>query len=352
MALIVGMGVTAAAGSAAGDELSEAPEPITSFEKPYPTFGSIERLDPAINQLVPPDAELQKLAEGFEWSEGPVWISQGDYLLLSDVPRNAIFKWQPEGSVRLYMKPSGYAGERKELHEAGSNGLAIDSKGRLVIAEHGNHRISRLESLDRPGGKKTTLAESFRGKRLNSPNDLTIASNGDIYFTDPPYGLPKNVDDPAKELDFQGVYRLRDGKLTLLSKELERPNGIALSPDENTLYVANSHGPRPIWMAYEVTESGGIANGRVFFDATKLREQGRTGGNDGIAVGQHGNLFATGPGGVLVLSPEGEHLGTIMTGVPTSNVAFGGKDGSTLYITADSYLARIKLSTKGAQFVK
>ena len=351
LAVAVGMGVLFAGRSAAAD--GQLPEAIKSFEKPYPTFGSVERLDPAMDQLVPPDAELRKLAEGFEWSEGPVWVRDGGYLLFSDIPRNTIFKWEPGQGISQFMKPSGYTGSRDDLREPGSNGLVIDAQGRLVLAEHGDRRIARLKSLDQPNGEKTTLAAAYQDKRLNSPNDLAIHSSGDIYFTDPPYGLPKNVDDPAKELDFQGVYRLSsDGKLTLLTKDLARPNGIAFSPDEKTLYVANSHGPRPIWMAYDVTPSGGIANGRVFFDATKLRADGRSGGNDGMAVDQHGNLFATGPGGVLVLSPEGKHLGTIMTGVPTANCTFGGEDGSTLYITADMYLARIKLNTKGARFVE
>lgn len=323
---------------------------IRSHEKPYPTFGSVERLDPAIDELIPDGAELEKLAEGFDWSEGPVWVPDGGYLLFSDIPPNSIYKWKESEGITLFMKPSGYTGDRTDLREPGSNGLALDSEGRLVLCEHGDRRIARLPSLDEPHGQKTTLADRYNGKRLNSPNDLTYHSNGDLYFTDPPYGLAENVNDPEKELDFQGVYRLTpDGELTLLTKDLERPNGIALSPDEKTLYVANSYGPRPIWMAYDVTDDGAIENGRVFFDATELREMGRKGGNDGIAVDRHGNLFATGPGGVLILSPDGEHLGTIMTGRATANCAFGG-DGSTLYITADEYLARIRTTTKGVGF--
>jgi gluconolactonase len=206
-----------------------------------------------------------------------------------------------------------------------------------------------LAPLDKPQPKYQTLVNKFDGKRLNSPNDATTHSSGAIYFTDPPYGLEKNMDDPAKELPYQGVYRIGpDGAVTLLTKELERPNGIALSPDDKTLYVANSHGPRPIWMAYPVLEYGSIGEGKVFFDAKELAKT-RRGAPDGLTVDEHGNLFATGPGGVLVFSPEGKHLGTLKTGEATSNVAFG-EDGKTLFITADMYILRIPLSTKGMGF--
>ena len=316
----------------------------------YRTIGSIERLDPKMDKLVPAGARLEVLAEGFDWSEGPVWVPGGKYLLFSDIPPNSIFKWEEGEGLSLYLKPSGYTGTIPRGGEVGSNGLLLDTEGRLVLCQHGDRRMARLDaSLDRPEPKYITLADRYLGQRLNSPNDAVYHSSGDLYFTDPPYGLEKNVDDPARELDFQGVYRLsRDGRLTLLTKELSRPNGIAFSPDEKTLYVANSDRQRLLWMAYDVQPDGSIANGRIFCDATEWPGK-RPGSPDGLKVDQEGNLFATGPGGVLVFSPDGTHLGTIMTGQATSNCAFGD-DGSTLYITADMYLLRIRLNTRGAGF--
>lgn len=320
----------------------------------FPTVGSVERLDPALDKLIPAGAEIEVLAKGFDWAEGPVWVETGakrGYLLFSDIPPNSIYKWTPGESVSLFMRPSGYTGTKTRGGEPGSNGLTLDAKGRLVACEHGDRRVSRLVSLDEPNGAKVTLAGEYNGKRFNSPNDLVYHKNGDLYFTDPPYGLPKNVNDPGKELPFQGVYRLsKDGTVTLLTDKMERPNGIAFSPDYKTLYVANSHGPRMIWMAYGVKDDGTLDEGRVFFDATELRKKtGRRGAPDGLKVDQDGNLFATGPGGVLVFSPEGKHLGTILTGQATANCAFGD-DGKTLYMTADMLLLKIRLNTRGMGF--
>ncbi len=312
----------------------------------YPVFGKIERKDPRFDKLVPPDAHMERLAEGFDWSEGPVWIPDGGYLLFSDVPRNSVMKWKDGEGISLYMKPSGYTGVVDYGGEPGSNGLLLDPHGRVVFCEHGDRRVSRLE---KDGGKKT-LVDSYQGKRLNSPNDGVYKSNGDLYFTDPPYGLPKNFDDPRRELDFCGVYRLStDGQVTLLTKDMTRPNGIAFSPDEKTLYVAQSDPAAAVWMAYEVKPDGTIGAGRVFFDATAWSKEGRKGLPDGMDVDQAGNLFATGPGGVHVFAPDGAHLGTFDTGEATGNVTWGD-DGSTLYIAADMYLVRIKLSTKGKGF--
>jgi gluconolactonase len=336
---------------------------VKSLAAPYPTFGTIERLDPALDKLIPPDAKVEKLAEGFDWVEGPVWVKDkkekaGGYLLFSDIPMNSIYKWTEGAGISLFMKPSGcHAGaDCAALKEPGSNALTVDKKGNLLMCEHGDRRVARLASLTKPDGKQLPLAAKYDGKRFNSPNDLTIASGGDVFFTDPPYGLvPK---DPAKKDTFpgqeqkiQGVYRLDPkGKVTLLHDGLERPNGIALSPDEKTLYVANSHPPRPIWMAFDVKPDHTLANGRVFFDAAALiAKTKRPGMPDGMKVDKQGNLFATGPGGVLIFSPAGKHLGTILTGQATANVAFGD-DGSTLYITADSLIARVKTKTVGAAF--
>ena len=326
--------------------------PEGAVEMPaYPTIGSVERLDAGLDALVPPDATLDVLAEGFDWSEGPVWVPAGGYVLFSDIPPNSIYRWKEGEGHRLYLQPSGYTGEEARGGEVGSNGLVLDAEGRLVLAQHGDRRIARLDApLDAPTPTYTTLADRYDGKRFNSPNDLVYHSSGALYFTDPPYGLEQQMDDPAKEIDFQGVYRLDpDGTVTLLADDLSRPNGIAFSPDEQTLYVANSDPERAIWMAYDVEPGGSIANGRVFFDATAFVQDGKPGLPDGLKIDQQGNVFATGPGGVLVFAPDGTHLGTLDTTQATSNCAFGN-DGSTLYVTADMYLLRIRLNTKGDGF--
>jgi len=317
-----------------------------SFEpKGSPTFGRIERLDPGLDELIAPGARIEKLAEGFDWSEGPIWIKEGGYLLFSDVPQNVIYRWKPGQGISEFLKPSGYTGSIPRGGEPGSNGLTVDSQGRLTLCEHGDRRVARLER----GGKKTTLADRYNGKRLNSPNDLVFHSNGDLYFTDPPYGLEGKNQDPKKELPFNGVYRLKpSGELTLLTDKLTFPNGIAFSPDEKKLYVAVSDPARAIWMVYNVKDDGTIDEGNVFFDATKWVKKNK-GLPDGMKVDRKGNLFATAPGGVLILSPEGKHLGTIATGEATANCNWGG-DGSTLYITADMYLCRVVTRTRGAKF--
>jgi gluconolactonase len=309
------------------------------------TLGTIERLDPTFDKLVPKDARLEILGSGFKWTEGPVWNKRGGgYLLFSDIPNNRINKWDGK-EITKYIEPSGYTGKTPRGGEPGSNGLMFDAENRLILCEHGDRRVSRLE----PDGSKTTLADKYKGKRLNSPNDLAYRSNGDLYFTDPPYGLEKNWDDPARELDFCGVYRLsKDGKLKLLVKDLTRPNGIVFSPDEKTLYVGNSDPKIAIWMAYPVKTDGTLGKGKLFFDATAWVGK-KPGLPDGMKVDQSGNLFATGPGGVLVLTPEGKHLGTIATGVPTANCCFG-EDGMTLFVAANDNICRIRLSTKGNGF--
>ncbi len=317
----------------------------TQAQAKYPTLGTIERLDPRFDKIVPEDARVERIAEGFDWSEGPVWVKDdGGYLLFSDIPPNIVNRWDEKGGVRIFLRPSGYTGPTPRAGEPGSNGLLIDSKGRLVLMQHGDRRVARWE-----GFTFVPLADKFEGKRLNSPNDGTFDSKGNLYFTDPPYGLEGNVDDPKKELPFQGVYRLSaDGKLTLLTKDMSRPNGIALSPDEKTLYVANSDPERAVWMAFPLEEDGTLGSGRVFSDATKWVGQ-KKGLPDGLKVDASGNLFATGPGGVFVFSPDGTHLGTFATGEATANCAWG-EDGSTLFITADMYLGRVRLDTKGKGF--
>jgi len=334
--------------------LAAAPAVVAAAPAATQTLGTIERLDPRFDQLVPPGAVLEKLAEGFKWSEGPVWVARAGlitsaadagYLLFSDIPNNAVMKWKDGPGLSVFLKPAGYSGSDPRGGELGTNGLTLDAAGRLVACQHGDRRIARLER----DGRWTMLADRYEGRRFNSPNDLVYKSNGDLYFTDPPYGLPRGPNDPGRELDFCGVYRLAaDGTVTLLTKELTRPNGLAFSPDEKTLYIAQSDPQKAVWMAYAVNADGTLGPGRVFYDATRWTKTLK-GLPDGLKVDRAGNLFATGPGGVNVLSPDGTLLGRINPGQPTANCAFGG-DGSVLYVTANQYLARIKTNTKGIGF--
>lgn len=308
--------------------------------------GSVERLDPALDSLVAPDARYEVLATGFQWSEGPVWRGRQADLLFSDVPANTIYRWTDSTGLTVFLRPAGFTTPDPPGRELGSNGLTLDAQGALVMADHGNRQVARL---DETNFTKLTIAARYAGRRFNSPNDVAYRSTGDLYFTDPPYGLRGLDGDPAKEQPHNGVYRVTpSGEVTLLTTELSFPNGIALSPDERTLYVANSDPKRAVWMAFDVQPDGAVANGRVLFDATALVNAGRQGLPDGLKVDRAGNLFATGPGGVLVISPAGRHLGTIETGQPTANCAFGDADGRTLYVTANDRLLRVKLRTGAA----
>ncbi len=320
-----------------------APFTLLAAETLPPFEMSIERLDPALDQLIPPNTKVEKCAEGFNWSEGPAWFKGS--VVFSDVPENIIYQWKPGATVATqFMKPSGMLTPKPGFREQGSNGLAVDSDGRLLICQHGERRVARLNA----DGTQTALADQFEGKRFNSPNDLALRKNGDIYFTDPPYGLEGGNNSPLKELEWNGVYRIaKDGKVSLLVKDLTFPNGIAFSPDEKILYVAVSDPKQTQIMAYDLQADGGVANGRVFFDAQPLKDTGRKGGCDGMKVDALGNAWATGPGGVLIISPAGKHLGTILTGNNTGNCAWGD-DGSTMYIAADMYFVKVKTSIKGA----
>jgi gluconolactonase len=310
-----------------------------------PTIGHIKAFEDEFYELVPKDAVIEVLGSGFDWSEGPLWVPEedGGYLIFSDIPRNSIMKWSQREGISLFMKPSGYTGLGAYSREPGSNGLAIDREGRIIFCEHGDRRVSRLEHN---GGKKT-LADSYEGKRFNSPNDAAVKSNGDIYFTDPPYGLPRQFRDDTRELDYCGVFRVSsEGKVTLLTKEMTAPNGIAFSPDEKTLYVAQSDSRSPIIKAFPVKIDGTLGYGKEFYNF--LETVGKMpGGPDGLKVDRAGNVFATGPGGVYVITPGGKALGRIHTGQRTANCAWGNADGSMLYMTADSYLCRIRTKTKG-----
>jgi gluconolactonase len=326
-----------------------ASAPLATAQEKPDKIGSIERVDPALDELLDKDVVIEVLAQGFEWSEGPVWVKDGGYLLFSDIPHNRIMKWKggdANDGISTFMEKSGYTGAGVFTGaEPGSNGLALDKNGVLHMCCHGDRALKKVAA----DGTVTILANSFFGKRLNSPNDLVFKSSGDIYFTDPPYGLPKQWDDPRRQLAFCGVYRYStDGKLTLLTDTLTRPNGIGLSPDEKILYVANSDPTCAYWKKCTLKDDGTIGKIETFYDATELVGK-QKGLPDGLAVDAKGNVWATGPGGVFIFSPEGKVLGKLLTGEATANCAFGD-DGSTLYITADMYLCRIKTKTKGLGF--
>jgi len=302
--------------------------------------GRVKRVDPALDNLVAPDAQIEKLAGGFAFTEGPVWLKDGS-VLFSDIPNNAIMKWTPGGQVTVFLKPSGYHGtDAPPGAFIGSNGLTLDKQGRLIICEHGNGRVTRLER----DGKLTVLAAKYEGKRLNSPNDAVYKSDGSLYFTDPPYGFVKQDDDPKKELAFNGIYRLAGAKLQLLYKDLTRPNGLAFSPDEKYLYVANSDPKRKLWMRFEVGGDGSLRNGKVFYDVSSETADGLP---DGLKADQKGNVYCTGPGGVWIFSAEGKHLGTIAPPEVPANCHWGDADAKTLYMTARTGFYRIKLKVAG-----
>lgn len=308
-----------------------------------PTLGSIERLDPRFEKIVPPDAVIEVLASGFVWSEGPVWLKGEQAVLFSDIPRNRVMRFKDGEGLSIFLEPAGFTGPGAYGSERGSNGLTLDRQGNLISCEHGDRRVSRLT----PGGGKRTVADHYQGKRFNSPNDCAVHSSGAIYFTDPPYGLPNGWDDERRELDFCGVYRVTaDGTVTLLCDSMTRPNGICFSPDQKRLYVAQSDPKEPIWKVFTVKPDGTLDGGKNFFDGTALLKKHKKGLPDGLKVDLAGNVFATGPGGVLVIAADGTHLGTFLTGQATANCAFGG-DGRTLYMTADSHLCRARLTSAG-----
>jgi gluconolactonase len=301
----------------------------------------IVRLDPAIDAIVGPNPKIFKLAEGFKFIEGPIWVHDGRYLLFSDPNANTIYRYTADGRLSVFREKSGYDGaDIAEYGQPGSNGLTLDREGRLTINEHGNRRVTRLEK----DGRLTVLADRYEGKRLNSPNDLVYKSDGALYFTDPPFGLPKFYDDPRKELPYSGVFRLADGKLELLSTDLRGPNGLAFSPGEKYLYVANWDVERKIVMRYEVNADGTLSNGKVFFDMAGAPGEEAL---DGLKVDEEGNLYVSGPGGIWVISPAGKHLGTIKGPKLPANFAWGDDDGRTLYMTARTGLYRMRLNIPG-----
>jgi gluconolactonase len=298
-------------------------------------------VDTAVDSIIPPTARIEKLAEGFKLTEGPVWHHEG-YLLFSDLKSNQIYQWKPNGQVSAWQASRGYAGEdRSDLSSFRSNGLTLDREGRVAICGMGNRRVLRLEKT----GFLTVLAARYEGKRLNSPNDLVYRSDGTLYFTDPPFGLRESFHDPERELPYSGVFLLQNGRPRLISTDLNGPNGLAFSPDEKYLYVTNSDVKKAVVMRYEVNADGTLSKGRVFFDLT----DGKRNDVDGMKVDRQGNLYTTGPGGIWIISSQGKHLGTIKAPELPANIAWGDDDGKTLYMTAETGLYRIRLSTPGVR---
>src|SRR5688572_19595665 len=308
----------------------------------------IDRWDPAMDAIVPKDWKIEKLAEGFGWAEGPIWIESGGYLLFTDVPGNKMWKWSEKGGLEKFLDPSGAASFDPAIwREAGANGLAVFDANSILLADTGNRGIQRLDLATK---KKTPVAMSFEGKKFSSPNDVVKMNSGVLFFTDPPYGFRKFDDAPEKEIPFNGVYRMgTDGKVTAIEKELTRPNGVALSPDESVLYVAQSEGSKAIINAYSLDKDSNVTGKKLFNDTTDLAKPDAPGAPDGLTVAADGTVFATGPGGVLVLSKDGKRLGRIWDGKQTANCKFGD-DGRTLYMTSHDLLARIRLNIKGAGF--
>ena len=316
---------------------------LSCGEKEIKSIGSFERIDPALDEIVGKDAKIQIIAEGFDWTEGPLWIEDKKMLLFCDIPPNTIYKWTEEKGKELYLTPSGYTGTQARTGEPGSNGLALNSKGQLVLCQHGDRKIALMDAaLDSPRPKFITLADSYSGKKFDSPNDLVFLKNGDLYFTDPPYGLEQNAADPKKEAPYQGVYKLTpEGKVVLLIDTITRPNGIAFFPEEKTMLVANSDSMSKKWYAYDLGSGDSLINPRIFYDAT---EAGKTdkGAPDGLKIDKKGNVFASGPGGVWIFDKNAKLLGKIKIPEFVSNVALANDD-KTLYVTADMYVLKIDL---------
>lgn len=307
----------------------------------------ILRVDPALERIIARTTKIERIADGFGFTEGPVWVAGTDgvdgYLLFSDPNNNNIYRWSTDGQVSVFRSHSGYTGaDIGEYHQPGSNGLALDPQGRVTINEHGNRRVTRLEK----NGVLTVLADKYEGKRLNSPNDLVYRSDGALFFTDPPFGLPKVFDDSRKELAFSGVYCLKDGRLKLLSTEFTGPNGLAFSPDEKYLYVDNWNEKKKVVMRYEVADDGTLSNGKIFFDMTAAPGEEAL---DGLKVDQEGNVYVSGPGGLWIISPAGNHLGTVKGPELAANFAFGDADGKTLYLCARKGVYRVRLGVSGTR---
>ena len=312
-------------------------------EPSFKTIGSIQQLDPSLAQITDTTAPVEIIAEGFNWTEGPLWVESEKMLLFSDIPPNKIFKWTEAKGAELYLTPSGYTGATPRTGEPGSNGLLLNKEGKLVMCQHGDRRMAMMDApLNAPKALFVSLADNYKGKKFNSPNDAVFSSNGDLFFTDPAYGLEKTMDDPAKEIPFQGLYRANEKReVTLLAANITRPNGIAFTNNEKTLIVANSDPQKPVWYMFDIDAGDSLHNERLLFDATDAskKEQGLP---DGLKVDRHGNIFATGPGGVWIFNASGKLAGKISVPQPCSNVALADDD-KTLYITANMYVLRVKM---------
>jgi gluconolactonase len=313
-----------------------------STTKEIKTVGTIERLDPALDAIIAVDAKAEVIAEGYDWSEGPVWIESQKMLLFSDVPKNIVYKWTEEKGAEQYLSPSGFTGDTTRSQEPGSNGLLIDNQGRLVLCQHGDRKLAFMNAdLASPATNYNTIADNYMGKRFNSPNDAVQGKDGSFYLTDPPYGLgTKDENDPEKEIPFQGVYKISNGNVKLLIDSITRPNGIGLSPDNKYLYVANSDPARSRWYRYELGDTS-VLSGSVFYDATNHAPD-ESGLPDGLKVDSKGNIFASGPGGVFIFSPEGKVLGKIKLEAPCANTALS-PDEKWLFVTNDNLVFRIPL---------
>jgi len=323
-----------------------APLALPAMLHAAPPARGVHRLDPALDAVIDPAARIETLGQGYRWAEGPVWVRKRGWLLFSDVPGNTIWRWRARRGLDVFLRPSGLAGPVPEaFNEAGANGLAIDARGRLLMADSGNRAVARVDLDSR---RKTILVDRFEGRRFNSPNTVVVARSGAIYFTDPPYGLKNPDASPLRELDFQGLFRLDpDGGLHLLDRSHRRPNGLALSPDERTLYLALSDEARPEILAYPLDRRGDLGAPRLLCDMRAAQAAGGKGLPDGMVVDRAGRLFATGPGGVHVLTPEGKRLGLIATGKAIANCCFGGADGKTLFLTSHDMLACVRTRTAG-----
>jgi gluconolactonase len=316
---------------------------ISCTQKEMKNIGTIERIDPALDAIIQGNPQVEVIAEGFKWSEGPVWIKEQNMLLFSDVPTNTIYKWTAEKGKEVYLTPSGYTGSSSHYsNEPGSNGLTLNSEGKLVLCQHGDRRVVMMDApLTAPEPKFITLVDNYQGKKLNSPNDAVYRSNGDLFLTDPAYGLPDQQNDSSREIPFQGVYKVSNGVASVITDSLTRPNGLAFLPGEKTLIVANSDPEKATWYAFDLLENDSVVNARIFYDATENAKTEK-GLPDGLRIDKQGNIFASGPGGIWIFNKEGKVLGKIKISEATSNCVLAD-DEKTLYATSHMYVVRIKL---------
>ena len=330
----------------AAEEKGNSNTPQITSAKTYKNIGSIERISPELDAIVPSDATIEVLGEGMTWAEGPLWIPEKKWVLCSDVKENRIHVWSEEDGFKIFLEPSGFTGQVTDSRERGSNGLVLDAQGKLVLCQHGNRQVARMKApLENPKADFEVVANQYQGLRFNSPNDLVFDSKGNLYFTDPPFGLSEALmEDPKKEIPYQGIYRLdTEGKISLLTDKVSRPNGLAFSPDEKLLYVANTDGENAAWYAFEVKEDGSLGAMNEILNVTHLIGK-EVGFPDGIKVDQNGNIFTAGPGGLWIFNANHQLIGKIKPGEWVSNCAFD-KNYNTLFITADDYLLRVKLDT-------